>query len=149
MTPKEHGEIWKNKEEKQVMKSAKFLAIMGGVSLLLAEAASANAATPTLRVRCEVQSNRSKISVDLKKAVNSSSVKAVVTNTNGDPVQADNSLIVVAKEAEFDFDSDDDDVLAGATRISPDFINRNTPQITATILELPGLSKTATCKVKK
>jgi hypothetical protein len=129
------------------MKSAKFLAIMGGVSLLLAEAASANAATPTLRVRCEVRSNRSKISVDLKKAVNGSSVKAVVTNTNGDPVQADNSLIVVAKQAEFDFDSDDDDVLAGATPISPNFIDRNNPHVTTSIPEL-GLSKTATCKVK-
>jgi hypothetical protein len=129
------------------MKSAKVLAIVGGMSLLLAEAGSAMAAAPTLRVRCEVRSNRSKISVDLKRAVNGSVVTAVVTNTGGLSVAAIAAQTVVRKQAEFDFDSDDDEI--GATVIDAGFIVGSPPQITATILELPGLSKTVACKVKK
>jgi len=129
------------------MKSAKFLAIMGGVSLLLAEAASANAAAATLRVRCEVRSNRSKISVDGKRIKSTGSVTAVVTNTDGLSVTAPAKPIVL-KQVEFDFDSDSGDIADGATPISPDFIDRNNPHVTASIPAL-GLSKTATCRVKK
>jgi hypothetical protein len=128
------------------MKSAKFLAIVGGMSLLLAEAATANAAVGTLRVRCEVRSNRSKISVDGKKIKSTGNVTAVVTNTDGISVAADPKLIVL-KQVEFDFDSDSGDIADGATPISPNFIDRNNPHVTASIPEL-GLSKTATCKVK-
>jgi hypothetical protein len=128
------------------MKSAKFLAIVGGMSLLLAEAATANAAVGTLRVRCEVRSNRSKISVDGKKIKSTGNVTAVVTNTDGISVAADPKPIVL-KQADFDFDSDSGDIADGATPISPNFIDRNNPHVTASIPEL-GLSKTATCKVK-
>jgi len=129
------------------MISAKFLAIVGGMSLLLAEAVSANAAAATLRVRCEVRSNRSKISVDGKRIKSTGSVTAVVTNTGGSSVTADPKPIVL-KQVEFDFDSDDDDIADGATAIPADFIDRNNPHVTASIPEL-GLSKTATCKVRK
>ena len=129
------------------MKSAKFLAIVGGMSLILAEAGSATAAAATLRVRCEVRSNRSKISVDGKRIKSTGSVTAVVTNTGGSSVTADPKPIVL-KQVEFDFDSDDDDIADGATAIPADFIDRNNPHVTASIPEL-GLSKTATCKVRK
>jgi len=145
--PKKDREIRKNKQEKLVMISAKFLAIVGGMSLLLAEAVSANAAAATLRVRCEVRSNRSKISVDGKRIKSTGSVTAVVTNTGGSSVTADPKPIVL-KQVEFDFDSDDDDIADGATAIPADFIDRNNPHVTASIPEL-GLSKTATCKVRK
>ena len=128
------------------MKSAKFLAIVGGVSLLLAEASSANAASGTLRVRCEVRSNRSKISVDGKKIKSTGSVTATVTNTDGISITALAKPIVL-KEAEFDFDSDDGDIAAGATSIPSDFIGLGTPRVTAEIPEL-HLSKTVTCLVK-
>jgi len=130
------------------MKRAKFLVIVGGMSLLLAEAGSATAAAASLRVRCEVRSNRSKISVDLKRAVKGSVVTAVVTNTDGFSVQAIAAQTVVRKQAEFDFDSDDDDVLAGATEIPSNFIDRNNPHVTARISKL-NLQTTVTCKVKK
>ncbi len=128
------------------MKSTKFLAIVGGMSLFLAEAGNATAAAATLRVRCEVRSNRSKISVDGKKIKSTGSVTAVVTNTDGISVAADPKPIVL-KQVEFDFDSDSGDIADGATPISPNFIDRNNPHVTASIPEL-GLSKTATCKVK-
>jgi hypothetical protein len=118
------------------MKSAKFLAIVGGISLLLAEAVSANAAAATLRVRCEVRSNRSKISVDGKKIKNFSGlVHAVVTNTDGLTKDAPFKPIVL-RQVEFDFDSDDDDIADGATEILSNFIDRNKPQVTASIPEL-------------
>ena len=128
------------------MKSAKCLAVMGGISLLLAEAASANAALGTLRVRCEVRSNRSKISVDGRKIKSTGSVTAVVTNTAGSSVTAPAKPIVL-KEVEFDFDSDSGDIAAGVTPIPSDFIDSQNPRVTARIPEL-GLSKTATCQVK-
>ena len=129
------------------MKSAKVLAIVGGISLLLAEAASAYAATATLRVRCEVRSNRSKISVDGKRIKSTGSVTAIVTNTDGFSVTAPAQPIVL-KQVEFDFDSDDDDIAAGATEIPSSFIDRNNPHVTARIPEL-NLQTTVTCKVKK
>lgn len=129
------------------MRSAKFLAIVGGMSLLLAEAATANAAVGTLRVRCEVRSNRSKISVDGKRIKSTGSVTAVVTNTHGFSLTADPKPIVL-KQVEFDFDSDSGDVADGATQIPSDFIDRNDPHVTASIPEL-SLSKTVACKVKK
>ena len=128
------------------MKSAKFLAIVGGVSLLLAEAASVNAAVGTLRVRCEVRSNRSKISVDGKKIKSTGSVTAFVTNTDGLSVTAP-AKPVVLREVEFDFDSDSGDIAAGATPIPSDFIDCQNPRVTARIPEL-NLQKTATCIVK-
>jgi hypothetical protein len=129
------------------MKSAKVLAIVGGMSLLFAEVGSATAAAATLRVRCEVRSNRSKISVDGKRIKSTGSVTAVVTNTDGTSVTADPKPIVL-REVEFDFDSDAGDVAEGATLIPSDFIDRNNPHITASIPEL-GLTSPATCKVKK
>ena len=132
------------------MISAKFLAIVGGMSLLLAEAVSANAAAATLRVRCEVRGNRSKISVDGKRIKNFSGlVHAVVTSTNGlGEVSADFKPIVL-RQVEFDFDSDDDDIMDGAKAIPADFIDRNDPHVTANIPELGLSSKTATCRVRK
>ena len=129
------------------MKSTKFLAIVGGVSLLMAEAASVSAAAATLRVRCEVRSDRSKISVDGKRIKSTGDVTAVVTNTHGLSVTAPGKPIVL-KEVEFDFDSDSGDIAEGATAIPSDFIDRSNPHVTASIPEL-SLQKTVACKVKK
>ena len=99
------------------------------------------------RVRCEVRSNRSKISVDgrvLSPANGQFSARAKSgANTATAPVKA-----AVAGEAEFDFDSDSGDIGAGAVAISPSFIGT---EVTGEILDASGkvvATATSKCTVK-
>lgn len=72
-----------------------------------------------LRVRCEVRSNRSKVSVDAT-SIASGAYKASVISGG---VEVMSGLAnSVGDEVEFDFDSDSGDIAEGATTISTDFI---------------------------
>jgi len=106
---------------------------------------SANA---TVRVRCEVRADRSKISVDGNDLA-TGTYQAVVTsgaNTATAPAQQ-----TVGDEVEFDFDSDAGDIAAGATAIAADFIQGTPPQVTGAILTLGGsvvVEATVDCELK-
>jgi hypothetical protein len=77
----------------------------------------------TLRLRCERRSSRSKISVDGNNlAPRGGAFRARVTAAGGTVTSP--STRAVGDEAEFDFDSNRNDVAAGATRISATFIAR-------------------------
>jgi acyl-coenzyme A thioesterase PaaI-like protein len=57
----------------------------------------------------------------------------------------------VGDEVEFDFDSEPDDVAAGATAIASNFIGGATPAVTGEVLSEGGAvvaSGTATCRVR-
>ena len=57
----------------------------------------------------------------------------------------------VGDEVEFDFDSEPDDIAAGATAIGSDFVGGGTPAVTGEILDGDGAiiaSATATCRVR-
>ena len=93
---------------------------------------SANA---TVRVRCEVRSDRSKISVD-GNGLATGTYQARVTsgaNTATAPAQQ-----TIGDQVEFDFDSDAGDIAGGATAIGADFIQGTPPQVTGAILTLGG-----------
>jgi hypothetical protein len=106
---------------------------------------SANA---TVRVRCEVRSDRSKISVDGNDLA-TGTYQAMVTsgaNTATAPAQQ-----TIGDEVELDFDSDAGDIAAGATAIAADFIQGTPPQVTGAILSLGGsviVEATVDCEVK-
>lgn len=98
------------------------------------------------RVRCEVRSNRSKISVDGKNlAPLGGTFSAKVTsgaNTASSPAQT-----ALGDEAEFDFDSDPGDIAAGAVAIAPTFISGGS--VTGQIVNSAGTvvaSGTASCR---
>ena len=79
------------------------------------------------RVRCELRTGRSRISVDGNNLA-PGSYRARVTSGGASvdaPAQA-----AVGDEVEFDFDSDGGDIAAGATAIPADFIQGTPPQAT-------------------
>lgn len=91
--------------------------------------------TATVRVRCELRSDRSKISVDGSGlAAGSYSARAI----SGANQAVSNSLPAVAGQAEFDFDSDGGDIAAGASPIAVDFLQGNPPQARGQILDAQG-----------
>lgn len=103
--------------------------------------------TTAARVRCEVRSNRSKISVDgrnLSPADGKYSARA----SSGGKTAVSPIKSAVAGEAEFDFDSDSGDVAAGAVAIPANFI---TGDVTGEVLDAAGkvvASATVKCTAK-
>lgn len=102
----------------------------------------------TVTVKCEVRSNRSKVSVD-GAGLAAGSYQAVATsgaNTATAPAHQ-----TVGDEVEFDFDSDSGDIALGATAIASDFIQGTPPQVTGKIVTLSGgtvVEATVDCVVK-
>jgi len=119
-------------------------AVTTGVALMLGMFVTADAAS--VRVRCEKRADRSKISVDGNDLA-AGSYKARATSGG---VSVTTALQpAVGDEAEFDFDSNANDVAAGATSITSSFIQNNT--VFGEIRNAAGglvTSGTATCRVK-
>ena len=92
----------------------------------------------TLRLRCERRSGRSKISVDGNNlSPRNGSFRARVRAAGGSVVAA--AKRAVGDEVEFDFDSNRNDIAAGATRISATFISRRSgPDVVGEILNSQG-----------
>lgn len=102
----------------------------------LAGGGGASSASGDMRLRCEVDASRSKISVD---GNNMSSGTYFARVTSGGQSVTSGLLATVGDEVEFDFDSDPGDIAAGATAISRDFIDTAaSPRVSAEILEAGG-----------
>ena len=102
----------------------------------------------TVLVKCEVRSNRSKVSVD-GNGIATGSYQAVVTSGANSATAPAHQTI--GDEVEFDFDSDSEDIAAGATAIASDFIQGTPPQVTGKIVTLSGgtvVEATVNCVVK-
>jgi hypothetical protein len=124
---------------------------LAGCLLATIALAAVDASAATVRVQCEQRGvQRSKISVDGK---NLAALPAgqmysaqVVSGSNmaTAPAQAQ-----IGDEVEFDFDSNANDVAAGATLISPNFISGG--NVTGKILAPDGstvISDTVACRVR-
>jgi hypothetical protein len=108
------------------------------LSAAAAAPALATAAGASIRLRCERRSNRSRISVDGRGlSPRTGSFRARITASGGTVTSA--LKRAVGGEAEFDFDSNRNDILAGATRIASTFISaRPGPDVVARILNASG-----------
>ena len=97
-----------------------------------------SALSATLRLRCERRPGRSKISVDGNNLVpRNSRFRARVRAAGGTVTSA--TKRAVGDEAEFDFDSNRNDIAQGATRISSTFIaHRAGPDVIGEILNAQG-----------
>ena len=94
------------------------------------------ASAGTLRLRCDLRTSRSKISVDGQNLLAGDYSARV---TSGDNSAMHGPLATVGDEVEFDFDSDPGDVAAGATAIARDFIDKtSSPHVSAQILAADG-----------
>jgi hypothetical protein len=103
-------------------------------------------ASGSVRVRCEQRSDRSKVSVDGNDLRAGSYSARVISGANA----ASSGLqATVGDEVEFDFDSEPDDIAAGATAIGSDFIQGG--QVTGQILDAGGavvVESTVPCEIK-
>ena len=108
-------------------------------------------AVASLRVRCERRSSRSKISVDGRNLIpRNGSFRARVRAAGGTGTSA--AKRAVAGEDEFDFDSNPNDIAAGAKRIPANFIAaRSGPDVIGEILNGQGqvvASSGADCRLR-
>lgn len=112
---------------------------------------SSSSAVGELRLRCELRTGqiRSKISVDGKNLAAGQYRARVRSGSN---VALSGLEATVGDEVEFDFDSDPDDIAAGATAIAADFIQTAaSPDVVAEILSAGGLvvlSEGGNCSVR-
>jgi hypothetical protein len=99
---------------------------------------AAIALSGTLRLRCERRPGRSKISVDGNNLVpRNGRFRARVKAAGGTVTSV--ARRAIGDEAEFDFDSNPNDVARGATRISSSFIaHRAGPDVVGEILNAQG-----------
>ena len=86
-----------------------------------------------IRLRCEVRSNRSKISLDANNVAPGRYSAKVVSQGQ---VATSGQLATVGDEVEFDFDSERDDIAAGAVAIPSSFIQGAT--VTGELLDQNG-----------
>ncbi len=113
---------------------------------------SASTRAGELRLRCEFRTERvrSKISVDAKNLA-AGDYRARVASGGNSASSGPQSTI--GDEVEFDFDSDRDDIAAGATAIAGDFIQTAAdPDVTAEILDAAGqvvVTVGANCRVRR
>lgn len=111
-----------------------------------ATTASSSGSSRTIRVRCERRSGRSKASVD---GNNLAAGQYRATIMSGSNSATTGLRAAVSQEVEFDFDSNPNDIAAGATRISSTFIQGG--RLTGQIKNAAGtvvLSSTVTCEVR-
>ena len=96
--------------------------------------ATAALIAPSIRLRCERRADRSRISVDGRNLTpRGGSFRARVRAAGGTATSGPQPA--VGGEAEFDFDSNRNDVRAGATRIAVTFVRRRAgPDVVAEIL---------------
>jgi hypothetical protein len=100
----------------------------------------------TLDVTCERRSDRSRASVDARNVAAGTYGARLVSGPNG--ATAPNRASI-GDEVEFDFDSEPDDVTAGATAIGQGFIVGAPPQVTGQLLSASGavlLESTVVCE---
>ena len=91
-----------------------------------------------LRVRCERRTGRSKISVDGNNLAPRNGIFRARVRAAGGTVTS-RSKRAIGDQAEFDFDSNPNDVAQGATRISSTFIARRSgPDVVGEILNGQG-----------
>ena len=99
-----------------------------------------------VRVTCERRPDRSKVSVNGNDLV-AGNYRARITS--GENIATSGLQPTVGDEVEFDFDSERDDIAAGATAIAAGFIAGAPPQVTGQILDAAGVlvaEATVTCE---
>lgn len=98
-------------------------------------------------VTCEKRTNRSKVSVDASKLAPGSYYARASSGSNEAQALAQTA---VRGEVQFDFDSDHQDIAAGATAIAPGFIVDG--KVTGTVYNASGVevaSATGSCRVRR
>jgi hypothetical protein len=102
--------------------------------------------TPAVVVTCERRSDRSRASVNGKNLATGAYTARITSGANTATAPATNTI---GDEAEFDFDSEPDDIAAGATAIATTFIQGTPAQVTGEVIDSGGatvVSLTVNCR---
>lgn len=113
---------------------------VAAISLPMSDAYAAS-----VRVKCEKQANRSKVSVDGRGLAAGEYHANIISGSN----HKASKPVTGGGEIEFDFDSDKGDIAAGATAIGPKFIQGG--KVTGQIVEASGhvvIEATNTCRTR-
>jgi hypothetical protein len=89
-------------------------------------------ASPIARVICEQRADRSRVSVNGNNLASGTYSARVTSGTN---VATSGLAPTVGDEVEVDFDSNPDDIAAGAVAIAADFLQGDPPHATGEILD--------------
>lgn len=133
-----------NTEERLMIRSTR---VLTAAAVALTAFVAADAMAASVRVTCEVRSNRSKISVDGRGlAPGAYTTEAMSGNSLAEagPVTARRGQI------ETDYDSDAGDIGEGATPIAPNFIDG--ARVTGKVIDAGGFTvaeSTAVCRVRR
>jgi hypothetical protein len=100
-----------------------------------------------VQVTCERRSDRSRISVNGNNLASGTYRARVMSGAN---TATAGQMATIGDEVEFDFDSNPDDIAAGATAIAVGFIQGAPPQVTGQLLDAAGttmvVEATVTCE---
>ena len=108
---------------------------------------AADASAASVRVTCEVRSDRSKISVDGRRLAPGAYTTEAIS---GSSLAMAGPFNAVRGQVETDYDSDPGDIGDGATPISPDFIEG--ARVTGKVVDAGGFTVaegTAVCRVRR
>jgi len=122
------------------------LSLLSCLFLLSFAAVDANAGQ-VLKCEKRIKKERSKISVEVEDLVPGALYTATVSS--GENTKLASQAADLVGVAEFDFDSNAKDILAGATAIPANFIVATVNTVVTDALGAVVLETSATCKVKK
>lgn len=116
------------------------------IALSMTALFATEALAASVRIGCEVRSNRSKISVDGRGLARGTYTTEAISGTN---VASAGPVAARRGQIETDYDSDAGDIADGATPIAPDFIVGG--QVTGKVVDAGGFTVaegTAVCRVR-
>lgn len=121
--------------------------VAAGTLFAMLSAFAIDASAASIRVKCEVRSNRAKISVDGRGLAAGTYTTEAMSGRN---VAVSEAVSPVAGQIETDYDSDPGDIADGATPIPANFVIGG--QVIGKILDSAGMtvvSDTVSCRVRR
>lgn len=120
---------------------------LAAIAVALTTFVAADAFAASVRVSCEVRSNRSKISVDGRGLAAGNYTTQAISGANSATA---GPAAAVNGEVQTDYDSNPADIAAGATAIPANFIQG--ARVTGKVMDASGAvlaTRTAACRVRK
>lgn len=121
--------------------------VLAAITLAMGALVAADAAAASVRVTCEVRSNRSKVSVDGRGLVAGDYMTEAVSGAN---VASTGPVTAIGGQVQTDYDSNPADIADGATPIAANFIQG--ARVTGRVIDASGTvvaTRTAACRVRR
>lgn len=120
--------------------------IVAALALAMSAFVAADAVAASVRITCEVRSNRSKVSVDGRRLAPGDYTTEAISGANA---ASTGPVTAVGGEVQTDYDSNPADIADGAEPIAANFIQG--AQVTGRVIDSSGkvvAQRTAACRVR-